>query len=173
MKIEIKHRYTSEVLFSHKQENNTIAITLQLAIKTDANLSGANLSDANLSDANLIGANLSGANLIGANLSGANLSYANLSGANLIGANLSGANLSGANLKYCIGNMSIIFSMQLSTWKIAFTKDILAIGCQQHAIEEWKQFTDYKINNMDSSALAWWKEWKDFIFLAIEKSIEE
>ena len=153
MKIEIKHRYTSEVLFSHKQENNTIAITLQLAIKTDANLSGANLSDANLSDANLIGANLSGANLIG--------------------ANLSGANLSGANLKYCIGNMSIIFSMQLSTWKIAFTKDILAIGCQQHAIEEWKQFTDYKINNMDSSALAWWKEWKDFIFLAIEKSIEE
>jgi hypothetical protein len=103
MQIEIKRKYTNEVIFSHDCENNTIIKTLEEAIKSGANLRGANLSCANLSCANLSGADLGGANLScanlrGANLSGADLSGANLSCANLRGANLSGANLSGANL---------------------------------------------------------------------------
>ena len=93
MKIQIKSRFTAAVLFEHDTENNSIRMTLELAIKSRADLSGADLSGADLS-----GANLSGANLRGADLSGAYLIRADLSGANLIRADLSGANLSGADL---------------------------------------------------------------------------
>ena len=88
MNIQIKSRFTAAVLFEHDCENNSLRITLELAIK-----SGADLSDAYLSRADLSDANLSGANLIGADLSGADLSGADLSGADLSGANLSGAYL--------------------------------------------------------------------------------
>jgi uncharacterized protein YjbI with pentapeptide repeats len=98
MKIEILHRWSSQVLFSHDIESNTIARTLKAAIASGADLSGANLNGANLVGADLKGADLSGANLSGANLVGADLKGADLSGADLNGANLVGANLSGANL---------------------------------------------------------------------------
>ena len=103
MKVEIKHRYTNEVLFSCDVPDDVVSglhmrNALEKATASGANLSGANLSRANLSGANLYGANLYGADLYGANLSRANLSRANLSRANLSRANLSGANLYGANL---------------------------------------------------------------------------
>ena len=113
MEIQIKHGYIGLVLFEHECVNNTVRLTVELAVKTKTDLSGAYLSEADLSEANLYGANLSEANLSGAdlsranlsradlsraNLSGAYLSRANLSGAYLSGANLSGANLSGADL---------------------------------------------------------------------------
>ena len=88
MNIQIKSCFTAAVLFEHDCENNSIRLTLELAIK----------SGAYLSDAYLIGANLSRADLSGAYLIGANLRGANLRGANLIGADLSGAYLSGAYL---------------------------------------------------------------------------
>ena len=84
MNIQIKSRINEAVLFEHNCKGNNIRLTLEVAIKSGANLSGANLS---------------GADLSGASLSGAYLSRAYLSGANLSGAYLSGANLSGANLK--------------------------------------------------------------------------
>ena len=68
MNIQIKSRFTAAVLFEHDTENNSIRMTLELAIKSHANLSRADLSGAYLSSANLIGANLSNAHLIGANL---------------------------------------------------------------------------------------------------------
>ena len=94
MKIEFKSRFDAEKVI-HTQEipddTDTIwqfKVALELAVKSDANLSGADLSDANLSRANLSGARLSGADL----------SCADLSGANLFGANLFGAGLSDARL---------------------------------------------------------------------------
>ena len=103
MNIQIKSRFTAAVLFEHDCENNSLRITLELAIKSGADLRGAYLSDAYLSRADLRGANLSGADLRGAYLRGAYLSGANLSGADLRGADLSGAyliraDLSGADL---------------------------------------------------------------------------
>ena len=123
MLIEIKNRFTGNVIFAHEQENNSIAITIKLAFELKTNL-----SDADLSDANLRGADLRGAN----------------------------------------GNMKEIKSMRLNKWAISFTAEVMAIGCQQHSIEDWKGFDDSKINCMGSSALEWWKKWKDFIFKAIE-----
>jgi len=178
MLIEIKHRINGNVLFAHDCNDNTILKTVNFAIKekislSDANLSDANLSGADLSCADLLGANLSDANLPGANLSCANLSDANLSNANLSGANLSCADLSyanlfGANLFGALGNMKEISSMQIELYKIAFTSEMLQIGCKTFSHNEWMNFNDEKIKEMDRYALKFWKKYKDFIFKAIE-----
>ena len=78
IKIEIKNRFTGEILFEYEKENNTTKDTLIKAIKEGANLEGANLRGANLEGANLYGAYLRGANLYGAYLRGAYLYGANL-----------------------------------------------------------------------------------------------
>jgi uncharacterized protein YjbI with pentapeptide repeats len=106
MKIEIRNRFTNDVIFSieltpdliSRPRSIQLGWTVRQAIAARADLSGAYLSDANLSRADLSGADLSDANLSGANLSRANLSRADLSGADLSGADLSGAYLSGAYL---------------------------------------------------------------------------
>jgi uncharacterized protein YjbI with pentapeptide repeats len=85
MKIQIKCRFTVNVLFEHECENNTIKMTLEEANSLKADLIGADL----------IGADLIGADLIRVNLSGVNLSGVNLIRADLIGADLIRANLSG------------------------------------------------------------------------------
>ena len=69
-----------------------------------------------------------------------------------------------------IGNLKEIKSFQLERYDVVFTSDILAISCQQHPIEKWKEFSDIEISEMDKDALSWWKKWKDFIFQAIELS---
>ena len=103
MNIQIKSQVNDTVLFEHNCKNNSVRLTMELALKSGADLFGADLSGTNLSgadlyEASLYGADLSGANLYGANLYGANLSRASLSGANLYGASLSRADLSGASL---------------------------------------------------------------------------
>jgi uncharacterized protein YjbI with pentapeptide repeats len=74
MKIGIKNRWNNSVLFAHEAEENSLKITLLMALKASANLGGANLYGANLGGANLYGANLRGADLRGANLGGKKLS---------------------------------------------------------------------------------------------------
>ena len=100
--MQIKHRYTNEVIWEGVAESVKGAVLAAIASDADlshADLTGADLSYADLRGANLRGANLSGANLRGADLSGAGLHYANLSGADLSGADLSGADLRGADLR--------------------------------------------------------------------------
>ena len=98
VKIEIKNRWTGEILFEYEKENNTIKDTIVEAVKQRANLGGANLGGAYLGGANLGGANLGDAYLGGANLGGANLGDAYLGGAYLGNAYLGDAYLGGANL---------------------------------------------------------------------------
>ena len=93
IKIEIKNRWTGNILFEYLSENNTIKKTVSEAIKSEANL-----REANLRRANLCGADLCRADLYGADLRGANLYEANLRRANLYGANLRRADLRGADL---------------------------------------------------------------------------
>ena len=151
--MKILNRWTLSIIFENEKE--TIRETVE-----DANLIGANLRDANL-----IGADLRGANLIGADLRDADLR-----GANLRGANLRDANLIGANLRDAKGNLREFKTMQIETYSISFTKDILQIGCKRYSIEEWKNFDDETIGKMDSGALTFWNKWKQFIFTAIELS---
>ena len=96
--IEIKNRFTNELIHSFTSENATIRDALIDAIQKKINLSCADLSDANLSGVDLSGLDLSSAKLCGSYLSGADLSNANLSDTELNGANLSDIDFSGANL---------------------------------------------------------------------------
>ena len=97
MKIEIKHKWSANLLFECNADS--LKIGLEIAVKNKIDLEGANLRGTNLEGANLEGAYLRSANLRDANLRGANLEDADLRGANLRGANLEDADLRGANLE--------------------------------------------------------------------------
>jgi len=134
-----------------------------------ANLSGASLSGVDLSRANLLGASLLGANLSGASLLGANLLGANLLGANLSGANLSGANLSGVDLSRANGINDFIKCIQIETYPITYTDEVMQIGCERHKIADWRDFDSRRIADMDGkSALNFWAKYKDWIFQTID-----
>lgn len=98
MNVEIKHRFTGNVLFAADAES--IKDALASAIKSGADLTGADLTGAYLSCADLRGAHLWGADLTGAYLGRADLTGAHLSGADLTGAYLWGADLTGAITNY-------------------------------------------------------------------------
>ena len=66
VKIEIKNRWTGDVLFEYEKENNTLKDTVEKAIENRAYLGGAYLGGANLCGADLEGAYLGGAYLYGA-----------------------------------------------------------------------------------------------------------
>ncbi len=121
--------------------------------------------------ANLRYANLSNANLSSADLRYANLSNANLSNANLSSADLRYANLRYADLRYCIGNNREVKSLQIGTYLISYTNDIINIGCQSHTLKDWEEFTDSKISEMDSDALEWWKLNRDIILTLARREI--
>ena len=173
MKVEIKRHTDCSVVFSHDCENNSVALTLALAIEAKTSLCNADLCDSDLRYADLCGADLCGADLRDADLRYANLCDSDLRYADLRDSNLCGADLRGANLSCAIGNMRQVFSMQLETWYICYTKDMLFIGCKAFAIDEWRNFNDNEITTMDSKALPLWKKWKSFIMTAIEMTIFE
>jgi hypothetical protein len=187
MKIDIKHRKSGEVIFSYDQENNSIKITLEIAVRAHANLYGANLRGADLRGANLFGANLYGADLYGANLYGAHLRGADLDGADLDGANLYGANLYGADLRGANLYGADLYGADLDGanlygatygeatlksgllqllgkhWPIYIFDAHIKIGCQLHSTEEWESFSDEQISEMSGKALEFWRENKEVI----------
>ena len=90
--IEIKNRYTDEIMLSGEYES----IKNCLEKNKDTHLRGADLGGAYLRDADLRGADLRGAHLRGADLGGADLRGAHLRDADLRGAYLRDADLRGA-----------------------------------------------------------------------------
>jgi hypothetical protein len=135
-----------------------------------ANLRGANLQGANLRDANLRDANLQVGNLQGADMRGANLRDANLQVGNLQGADMRGANLRGADLQFAVGNMREIKSMQIDTWAVTYTSDMLQIGCQRHSIELWRKSDPRWIAAMDTKASEWWDKFGPIVLGLIDAS---
>ena len=124
----------------------------------------ADLRYADLRYANLSYADLRYANLRYVDLSSADLSYANLRYADLSSADLSSADLRYANLSSAVGNMQEIKSLQAETYRITYTETVMAIGCEQHSIEDWKNFDDRRILEMEGKkALEWWKKWKPIL----------
>jgi hypothetical protein len=178
--IRIKHRYTGIVI---KEVDATSLVNadlqgadlrdadLRFDSLRDANLQGAKLQRAklqcaNLIDANLQYANLQYANLIGANLQYANLQYANLQGADLLDADLQNADLQdadlyNANIRLVVGDGKRIKTID-DRYRIVIMPEygVMAIGCEQHSIAKWMNFSDEEIDKMADDALHWWKAWK-------------
>ena len=188
--MQLKRWDTKEVIF--ELECNSWGELLKGALKANvsfyrANFSSADFRGANFSSADFRGANFRGADFRGADFRGvdfrdvdfrdvdfrgANFRYAHFRGANFSSADFRGANFSSADFsiskhQYKIGNMREWHSMQLDTYEIGFNNRLLCIGCQQHTIKEWKNFTDDEISKLDDYALEWWNKWKEHIFKSI------
>ena len=118
-----------------------------------ANLREADLWKADLREADLRGADLWVANLREADLQEADLQEANLREADLREADLRGARLVGADIRWCIGNGKEVRSLQVGQYAITYTKDVMAIGCMQHTLEEWRTITKDKIKPRSSREL--------------------
>ena len=95
---------------------------------------------------------------------------ADLSRADLSCTDLSYADLSWANLRGAIGNMREIKSAQFDQWTVAWSSDVLAIGCQQHAIEKWRTADPRWIAAMDSQASNWWSRCGALVLQLIDAS---
>jgi len=126
------------------------------------------LDDSSKEFKTLQNANLYRADLYRANLRGANLRGANLRGANLRDADLQDADLRDANLRDCIGNNKEVRTLQSGKYIINITEKVIQIGCKRYTHDEWRNFSDDTIDEMDTGALEWWRVWKDIIFKIID-----
>ena len=166
MKFDVKSRFTGAVQFTADidcEDDAPRAIKLGLAVKW------AMKAGADLRGAYLWGADLAGADLRGADLAGADLADANLWGADLAGANLRGAYLAGADLWGAHGINDYVKCIQIDTYPITYTAEVIQIGCERHTHQEWAEFDDARILRMDgSNALTWWRKYKAWLFQTIE-----
>jgi uncharacterized protein YjbI with pentapeptide repeats len=84
-------------------------------------------------------------------------------------ADLSDADLRNADLNRCRGNRKEINSIHAGTYHILFTDKIMAIGCQQHSIQDWMSFDGIRIQGMDGdNATNFWKVWKPILVKIFE-----
>ena len=156
-----------EILINHRKwlnnEDGGIQANLRFADLRGADLQDADLRHTYLQCAKLRDTNLRDANLQCAKLRDADLRYVNLQSANLRFADLRGANLQDADLRYAIGNNREIKTFQFGTYIVVHYLDILQIGCKKYTKDEWWNFTDEEISEMDEGALEWWKIWKPIL----------
>jgi hypothetical protein len=125
MKVEIKNRFSGELIFSIETDSWKLAIEAAIKAKSD-------LHSADLRYADLHSANLSYADLHSANLSYADLSYADLHSANLSSADLRSADLHSADLSYADLSYADLHSANLSYGQLVqFRDDIWAVLCAQ------------------------------------------
>ena len=161
IKIQIKSRWTGNILFEYEKEENTIKDTVVEAVKSradlrdadlrDADLSRADLSDADLRDADLRDAYLSRADLRGAYLSRADLRGAYLSRADLRGAYLRDADLRGAYLSRADLSRADLSRADLRGADLSRAKELpyLPLSCPSDgAFVAWK-----KVKSLSSSYL--------------------
>jgi hypothetical protein len=147
-----------------------------------SNLSNSNLSNSDLSDSNLSYSNLSNSNLRNSDLRYSDLRNSNLSNSNLSNSNfrnsdlrysdLHNSNLSNSNLWNTIGNNREIKTLIcFSEYHINYTADTLQIGCENHAIKDWREFDDDRILMMGGKrALTFWRKNKDILRMIIEQN---
>ena len=132
-----------------------------------------NLSGTDLSWVDLRNTDLRNADLIGADLRCADLRNADLRNADLRNADLTWTDLRWVNLSGTLGDGVEIKSLNIGTYPITYTKDIVNIGCESHTLEEWKAFDDEEIKKMDSQALAWWKLNRDIVISLVERETKD
>lgn len=149
----------------------------------NADLQIADLHGVNLRTANLAGADLSKADLAGTDLSMADLRDTNFDGADLYGTKFCGAKLEGAKfdgqhivdaqrfaarlIGAYIDNEHLlrqpIFIHGL-LWPVLITDNFMRIGCQRWEHQEWRDFSDRDIHDMDTiNAVKFWSRYKKFL----------
>ena len=181
MRFDVMNRFTGAVQFTaeincddYASRSTKLGLAARWAVKSKANLTGANLTGARLSGAELSGASLFQANLFRAdltlaNLTEADLTRASLSRADVEGTNLTGVNLTGVDFNGTTGVNDHIKCIQIDTYPITYTADVIQIGCQRHTHRKWAEFNDAQIRHMDGEkAVEWWARYKAWLFRTIE-----
>ena len=150
---------------------------LSYAIIVNSDLRGVFLKNTNFSNTDISHSNLSGSDTGGANFSHANLSYTDFRGSNLSFSNFNGANmdfarLENTNLYNVAGNNKEIKSIFCTrTYLMSYTTTDLYVGCKGHRIEDWWDFSEEDIREMDGKkAVSFCNKWRDTIKMIIEKS---
>lgn len=152
------------LMSAYLEEADLSGADLYKAFLYRANLTKTNLYNANLACANISRAILPGADLTSASLYDANLAEANISRTNLTGSAIYKARLAGAH-----GINDWVKCIQIERYPIAYTSDVLDIGCKQGLISAWKEVDDRCIIEMGGrDALRFWRKYKDWIFQTIE-----
>ena len=83
-------------------------------------------------------------------------------------ANLREADLRWANLWSTVGNGGEVKSLHCGGYDVAFTHDVLQIGCKRYPIKDWFEFDDETISSMDGGALEWWRKWRPILKQIVE-----
>jgi uncharacterized protein YjbI with pentapeptide repeats len=104
-------------------------------------------------------------NLLFSNLSNACLDNASLHTANLYETTLNETSFVNSNLRWAIGNGEELKSMQWEEYCVVYcpSTNVMAIGCQQHSVEDWYNFTDIEIEDMETGAIYWWRKYKPIL----------
>jgi hypothetical protein len=67
--------------------------------------------------------------------------------------------------------MKEIKSLQIETYTITYTSQVLQIGCKQYPFDKWWSFSDAEIYQMDGTkAVEWWHKYKELIRSIVELS---
>ena len=170
IKFDVLNRFTGKVQFTAEidcAEDAPRSIKLGLALRWGVE-AGAYFAGADFTDANFTGADFTDADF-----TRADFTRANFTGANFTGADFTRADFTDADFTDAIGNRREVKSLQIDTWSITYTSTHLQIGCQRHKIEDWWEFDDETINDMDGAALEWWRKWKAPLRQLIELSPAE
>jgi len=139
------------------------------AIFDHAYLDHACLTSASFERARFEGASLRGARLDYACLTSASFERASLRGARLKDARFGGARLNHASIEGVSGVNDYIKCIHIDTYPITYTADVMQIGCERHAISEWREFDDTRIARMDGKkSVKFWRKYKAWIFQALE-----
>jgi len=154
-KIEIKNRWTNEIIFDHESENNTTKTTLYEAISSgislqDADLCGVDLCGINLRGADLRNANLRGTDLRGTSFYGTNLCGASLRGASFYNDDFCGADLSNSYKEIIIDRIAVFSGIYKYVAISIIDKNgqkWVKLGCFMRTLEDWEK--DFWNNNSE------------------------
>ena len=131
----------------------------------------ANFSECNVNGLDFSHTDLKYVSFKYADCIGANFSYTSLNRTTFDHANLEDASFKEASLYRVTGDDDYIKNINVPIYDLAYTKDRLQIGCQNHSIVEWTIFSDSEIAIMDINrdAVKWWNEYKVIILETISR----
>lgn len=161
-------------------DSNLTQATMINVDLTDSYMSCCNLTEARMTRAKLKNATMRHCTMIDTILRAVDLADADLHGSTLVGVDFSHSNLRdvwlesatmlNCELREVIGNGVEIKTFQTESYMVNFTKHDIQIGCKRFTVEEWTNFTDHEISQLDTGALDWWKQWKDVVLSIHSKS---
>ncbi len=167
---KIKHRFTRKILF--QKECESFKECVEAACVCNLDFSFSDLSCCALYYSNLIVTNFTGCDF-----RCSDFKYVNFTGCNFTDCNLIGCDFSWCNFNHSIFKNTIIteegdvineIPIQITglKWTVTIFDQHMKIGCELHKFSDWESFSDERINDINLSALTFWKKNKQFLLSA-------